>query len=395
MRFTISVGSEFEWPHEAQTNPKVDPNGAPMIESRATGVVYRNPTPGLRSINAWHPSIIVMDDGELISTFDLAESAESLDYRTYIARSTDAGQSWTTPSPLFNDVVSRRSTHSARISRVKDGSLVAFGARAYRDDPDVGIVNHETLGFVPTDLFTLRSCDGGHTWEGPRTIDPPLIGPSFEVCHRIIELHDGRWLAPTATWKGWNGEAPNGMKAIALVSHDHGATWPEYLDILDQYDRGFISWEQSLVQLPDERLLGVAWAYNENSGRTAPTPYVLSHDGQTFSSPQPTGLHGQTTKLHVLSDGRILCVYRRDDQPGLWANVARLDGDAWINVEELLIWGGAESGMAGLGRGADELVDLKFGFPSMVTLPDGEIFTVFWCQEDGVNNIRWYRIRVS
>ncbi len=366
-----------------------------MIESLATGLVYRNPDPAARSVNAWHPSVVVLDDGELVATFDLAEGPETLDYRTYIARSTDQGRSWTPPSPLFNDTVPRRSTHSARIARVSGGVIVAFGARAYRDGPHEGIVNHETLGFVPTDLIWLRSRDGGRAWEGPWTIDPPLTGPSFEVCHRIIELRDGRWLAPTATWKGWNGEAPNGMKAIALVSSDRGETWPEYLDILDQYDRGVISWEQSVVQLPDERLLAVAWAYNERTGHTEPTPYVISHDGRTFSAPRPTGLRGQTTKLHVLPDGRILCLYRRDDRPGLWAGLARLDADAWVNLEQLLIWAGAESGMAGLGRGADELVDLKFGFPSMVTLPGGDVFVVFWCREDDVNNIRWYRLRVS
>ncbi len=44
--------------------------------------------------------------------------------------------------------------------------------------------------------------------------------------------------------------------------------------------------------------------------------------------------------------------------------------------------------------GADEPGSLKFGFPQMFTLPDGTVFAVFWCCEQGVHNIRWFRIRV-
>jgi hypothetical protein len=67
------------------------------------------------------------------------------------------------------------------------------------------------------------------------------------------------------------------MKAIALVSHDHGQTWPQYIDVMDDYARGIMHWEQSVVQLPDGRLLVVAWAFDEKSGRSRPTPYAISN----------------------------------------------------------------------------------------------------------------------
>lgn len=234
--------------------------------------------------------------------------------------------------------------------------------------------------------------DPGDQWD----LDPWLFGCANGVLDiRTGVLRDGRWLWPTATWKDWDGVAMNGMKAIALVSTDRGQTWPEYLNVLDQYNRGVFSWEQSIVQLPDDRLLQVAWAYIEATGHHEPTPYTISADGRTFSAPRPTGLKGQTTKLHVLPDGTVLALYRRDDKPGLWANRCRIDGDDWVNLEEQLVWDGAPSGMAGEGRGADELVDLQFGFPQMVDLPSGGVFAVLWGQEDDVRNIRWFRIRVT
>jgi sialidase-1 len=365
------------------------------MKCHATGIVYRNPEPHLRAVHAWHPSLVLLDDGELISTFDLGQGAESLDYRTYLSRSKDQGKTWTPPVRLFEDPIERRSTHTVRISRLPDGTLVGFGGRLYRDDPSQGLVNRDNLGYVPMDLILLESRDGGRSWQGPRNIEPPLVGPSFEICHPICQLRDGRWLAPTSTWKGWDGKAPNGMNAVALVSRDQGKTWPEFIRVMEGYDKGIIHWEQSLVELPDGRLLAIAWAMQEKTGQTLPTPYAISQDGCTFGPPKPTGLNGQTAKILCLRDGRIFCLYRRHDKPGLWANLARIDGDAWINLDELPVWQGGDSGMAGRAPTGEELSNLKFGFPSMVQMPDGDVMAVFWCVEDGIYNIRWLRIRIG
>ncbi|MGE5194218.1 MAG: sialidase family protein [Deltaproteobacteria bacterium] len=366
-----------------------------MIRSLATGIVYRNPKPHLTAVHAWHPSLVQIPGGELLATFDLAQAVESLDYHTCTARSADGGQTWSPPRPLFRDSAARRSTHSVRVGAVADGTLVGFGARFYRDDPEEGLVNRANLGYVPMDLFLLRSADSGRTWQGPQSIIPPLVGPAFEMCHRIVELADGRWLAPTSTWKGWNGEAPHGMQAVALVSRDRGRTWPEYLRVIDQTDRGVISWEQGLAPLPDGRIVSVVWSFDEASGKSLPNRYAVSLDGRTFAAPRENGLQGETAKLLPLADGRVLCLYRRLDKPGLWANLVRIDGADWINLEEAPLWQGAASRMSGAGRSGDELSALKFGYPSMVQLPDGNVLAVFWCVEDCLHIIRWQRIEIS
>ena len=367
-----------------------------MIETLDTGLIYRNPEPERRAIHAWHPSVVVLDDGELFASFDLASGVDAHDYTTYMARSLDGGTTWSEPELLVDFQGPRPTTGGIRVALTRDKTLVGIGGRTYRDGHGGALINRVNLGHAPMDLITTRSSDGGHTWSKPQIIAQPIASPAWEVCHQIVELADGRWLAPMAPWRGWDGEEPIGMKALAFVSHDQGETWPEHIVIMDQFDRGIYSWEVSLRQLNDGRLVATCWAFDLSAGHSELNPYAISTDGETFSPPRSTGIPGQTGKMLVLPDDRILFVYRRDDTPGLWANLSLLDDDTWVNVAEAPLWQGAPSGMTGTtDSSAQELLDLKFGFPSLALLPNGSVYVAFWGEEQGVYNIRWFKLQVT
>lgn len=367
-----------------------------MIEILTTGLIYRNPEPECRTVHAFHPSIVMLDGGEIFASFDLASGVEALDYTTYTARSVDSGVTWTNPKLLVEQPTERPTTGGTRISLMSDGTIMGIGGRTYRDTHGGQLINRENLGHAPMDLITVRSDDRGYTWSKPEVLAPPLKSPAWEVCHQIVELADGRWLAPMAPWRGWNGEDPIGAKALAFVSRDQGRTWPEHVVILDELARGIYSWEVSLRQLNDGRLLATCWAFEIGTGHSEPNPYAISRDGHTFSDPQSTGIHGQTGKMLVLPDDRILFVYRRDDRPGLWANLSKLNEDNWVNLAEEALWEGTSSGMTGTTNSSgQELVDLKFGFPSLAMLPDGNVYVAFWVEEDEIYNIRYFTLRVT
>lgn len=371
-----------------------------MIDILDSGIVYRNPKPYLRSVHANFPSVVVISGKELLATFGLASASEGIDLHVYVSRSTDTGRTWTMEGPIYEGAQDRPTSEFSRISRLANGEIVSFGGRADRSNQEEGLIDQQTLSFVPMELVLFRSKDNGHNWMGPEIIDPPLVGPAFEVCCPIVQTKDGRWLAPTSTWKGWNGECPNGMKAIALCSYDCGKSWPEYVDVMDNYTNHIVYWEQKIVELDEDRLLSVAWALNEATGKDLPNQYAISEDGgKHFGLPRSTGLLGQTLTFIRLRDSRILSIYRRMDKAGLWANVSHLEGERWINEEEAPLWGVQAVALFKkdpMGNAnADIIRALKFGAPCAVVLPDGEIFVAFWCVEDCVSNIRWFRLRVQ
>jgi hypothetical protein len=336
----------------------------------------------------------LLSNSEFLATFDIGQAVESFDYHTVVARSIDRGETWEFEGPLLKDLPPS-TTHSVRTSRSADGSIIGFGG-FYRRTFEEDLVNRQTFGLVPVDLFTVSSTDGGRTWTSPRMVEPALIGPSWEICHSIVETSDGRWIAPTSTWRSWDGNDYPGDRAVALISDNRGESWPKYGITFDGRHNQLSYLEQSLVNLDDESLLAVSWVYDQKTGLTQPSVYSTSRDGgATFTEPRHTGFDAQTCKVLRLLDGRLLCVYRRNDRAGLWATLSRLEEGKWVNLSEAPLWQGAESGMKGILNSADELSGLQFGHPSIRQISASEVLILFWCQERCLTNIRWIKLRLD
>lgn len=366
------------------------------VEILETGVLYRNPKPHVRSVHAYFPSVARLENGEMLATVALGEAFEAPNLRTHVFRSRDDGRTWGHEGPLCPETPRRIVSDVARLTALPGGSAVAFVIRHDRTEhPDDGLTNPDTLGFVPTELALARSTDAGRSWSPPEPIRTPIVGPSFEMCSPVVVLRDGRWIIPTSTWPGWAGDCPNGIVMGALVSHDAGRTWPDYLPVMREDGGRVFFWESKILELPDGRLVAVAWAHDDLAGKDRPNQYALSADGgRTWSAPASTGLHGQTLTPLVLGDGRLLCVYRRMDAPGLWAVRSRIEGDNWINDGQLPLWGGSAAGLTvSSGSMSADFAALRFGAPCLTPLDDGRIFAAFWCYEACVSIVRWFTLR--
>lgn len=362
-----------------------------------TGLIYRNPKPHVRSRHAYFPSLVNLRDGELLCSFVMSEAFESADGRVFLARSLDSGDTWQLEGRMLTDRSSEPYSETCRIARFADGGLAANVFFFNRHRADEGLANPQTLGFVETELALFRSTDSGRTWAGPEPLNPPIVGPEFEACSPIVELHDGRWLFPTSTWKAWDGSNPTGMKAVAFVSEDAGRTWPAHVDVLDGAAEGIIYFESKVVELRPGFLVSVAWAYQEASCADLPNAYSISTDGgRNFSPAQTTDLNGQTAAIHRLDDNRLLCVYRRVDEPGLWAAEVLIKDGLWQTERQAALWGTSSLLTAECGQNRVRQFNvLRFGAPCLVELDAEHVLVAFWCVEDCVSEIRWFKLRTS
>lgn len=369
------------------------------LEVVETGVVYRNPLPHVYARHAYFPSVVLLENGELLAAYSIGQAFESADLHTVLSRSTDQGSTWEYQGRLYDGTKDRITSDTCRLSLGSSGEVIAYVMRHDRSRENVGFLNPDNIGFVEVEQLLFRSSDGGHTWSEPQVIDPPLVGPAFEMNSSIVTLRNGAWLLPTSTWRGFDGYCPNGMKAVAFVSNDEGNTWPTHLDMMVDPEDHLIFWESKIIELSDGRILSAAWVYDQQRKQDRDNHFVISKGAgldSSFTEPRSCGLKGQTLNLIELAPDRILTVYRRIDEPGLWANLSRMDGEEWVNEAQYPLWGTDRIGLTSHSASmAADFAVLKFGAPAFCRLASGDIGVYFWAEEDGISHIHRIHLRIE
>lgn len=364
-----------------------------------TGILFKNDKPHVKSIHAYFPSVAVLPDGSLIGMYTLAEAFEAANAQVHLSRSNDRGQTWEHQGRLCTDIADRITSTFGRLAISPEGELIANLVRFDRTDhPGEGLSNPENLGMVPANQLLMRSQNQGETWSEPEIVTSPLDNPEFEMCSPITFLQDGRWIWPTSLWRDWEGNLPYGNRMIAFVSKDRGATWPDYFDIMHSEKNNSTYWESKILEYPDGRLVAVAWCYDEELQVDLPNQYSISDDGGTTWSPlASTQIAGQTLTPYLLDDGKILNIYRRIDQPGLWACLSCIEDGQWVNYDQQPLWGhqSLEGTTTRGGNMSENFAVLKFGAPHITRLPEGDLFVTFWCYEQSISVIRWFRFSVE
>ena len=368
------------------------------IDIQRTGLVYRGSDSHPHLRNAYFPSVVQTPHGDLIATMDIGAVMCSQDTRCYLCRSTDGGRTWSPPQLIFEPDQSAGPVHTTcRMNAAPDGRLVTFVALTDHPSADTATTNPDNGGTTDMQLALLTSDDSGATWSAPQPLAPPLDWKYFEICHAVFPVTPDRWLLPASMRLNWQGDCPYGQRAFVFISDDSGETWPRIVDVFDLWDQNIISWEQKQTFLSDGRIFAMCWAFNDKTKKDHNNHYTLSGDnGASYAQPLESPLNGQTCTPIGLEDNHVLCLYRRLDKKGLWAHLARIEDTTWQPVADQLVWGGQVDALpGGLDSRMENLHTLRFGYPTIIKLADGDLFMVFWGVEDDLSVIRWFRLRVK
>jgi hypothetical protein len=357
----------------------------------ATGVLFRNPKPHVRSVHGYFPSVVAFSDGRLGASVVIGEAFEAPNCHVVYFESHDRGFTWKRKSNVTSPVPDASSSTFGRLTLVSGSVLLATVTRHSREEDDHGITAEREFKMVPTKLECYWSRDSGASWE-KSDVEAPFSDVGYEMCASCLVINEDLLLWPTSTSPLIGGpERP--FLTGAIISQDGGKNWRSWTQTFSQDER--IYWEAKIIKLPDERLLSVAWVHDAACNRDLENHYIIgTPDGASWTEPKTTRLRGQTLTPVVLDGGRVLCAYRRVDKPGLWLAVARIEGHGWNTESEFCLWSGQNGGLPN--QTVRELcANLRFGAPSMIRLADGTIFLCFWNIEDNVSQITWFRVDPS
>jgi hypothetical protein len=217
----------------------------------------------------------------------------------------------------------------------------------------------------PAGAYTVRSADGGQTWDRPADVAIPGV----YIRGNCVETEDRAVLAP------FYGPADGVWRVVVGRTDDRGATWSVHAEIFPEEGYGFF--EPNLYRTPAGKLVLFSRCHKskpEPGDGQAAYPLVTSESadgGRTWSHPVRCPIYSPTP-FHALrlADGRVLMSYGYRFRPfGIRAVLLNPECDNLDTAEEVVL---REDG-----HGSD------IGYTSAVQLEDGRVLVMYYYSVPG------------
>lgn len=332
------------------------------------------------------PSVARMRDGRLIVVFRQAENSlkkygavTHVDPSSKVVSmiSSDEGKSWGPVADVYDDEMGEQ---DPCVTCLSDGTLVCTFFR-WKVVPiaDKAVLG-EAYGYYGRDIFgkwsavhvgtaCVRSTDCGKSWEGPYHFPAADFQGPFALRGNIVELPDGRLLAPLYGAKKF-GEL---SRCVVMGSSDKGLTWAKVGEVPGDPAKHFL--EPFLYRAPSGRLdilmrTQADWK-NVPFDETYRSLHVASSEdeGRSWSDPIPTGLFCPNP-IHMLPLGgkRSLASYgQRRDPKGIQFLTVDAEAPRF------------EDSCAGYAR---QSADGDLGYTSAVELRDGTVLIAYYMTDE-------------
>jgi len=262
--------------------------------------------------------------------------------RIMSVRSSDDGQTWSKPVVVTD---TDQDDRDPSVACLKDGTL---------------LLNWFTLHENRVAVLLAHSTDNGKTWSEP--VKLKLNSPySFACSAPVRELPDGSLILGLYH----EDEKKNLAFGATVKSYDGGKTWKE-LVLIGEKSGVFLDAETDVLRLKGDKLLAALRSSKVNMH------YAISEDsGKTWGTVRSFGFKGHCPYFLRHSRGVILLAHRL---PATSLHWTADEGKTWQGPVRIDTVGGA--------------------YPSMVELPDGLVYCVYYEEGKG-SSIRGVRLRVD
>ena len=262
--------------------------------------------------------------------------------RIMAVRSSDNCQKWSKPLVITD---TDQDDRDPSVANLKDGTL---------------LLNWFTLQQSRVVILLARSTDQGKTWSEPTKLN--LDSPYWFACSSPArELPDGSLILGLYH----EDDKKNLAFGATVKSYDDGKTWKE-LTLIGEKADVYLDAETDVVPLKGDKLLAALRSSKVDMH------YALSEDlGKTWGPVRSFGFKGHCPFFLRHSSGIILLAHREPATSLHWTSD---DGKTWQGPVQIDSVGGA--------------------YPSMVELPNGQVYCVYYEEGKG-SSIRGMRLQVD